>query len=119
MNKNTSKGYTPNLYAKYASDLKLDNQNVSDMRLQEFVTDLDRCGMLLDEFEWDEWYQNSHMVDRPEYIGDASIYECQLLLTAMSRIDRFSPGILSNMRRQGVLLAIIERFQILHYKQVG
>ncbi|MCL1137096.1 DUF6508 domain-containing protein [Shewanella pneumatophori] len=119
MNNMTSNGYSNNLYAKYVADLKLGNHIVSDMRLQEFVADLEQCGMLLDEFDWDEWYQNSHMLDRPEYIGDASMYECQLLLTAMARIDRFSPGVLSNMRRQGVLLAIIERFQTLHFKQVS
>lgn len=111
--------YSTNLYSQYADDLKPDNQLVSDRRLQEFVIEMDSKGMLLDEFDWDEWYQNSHMLERPEYIGDASVYECQLLLTAMARIDRFSPGILSNMRRKGVLIAIVERLQELDYQKVG
>ncbi|MGS0680734.1 DUF6508 domain-containing protein [Shewanella sp. 125m-7] len=113
MNKALLKSYVTGLYAKYVGDLKLSNHFVSDKRLQEFVADLDQSGMLLDEFNWSEWYDNSYMVDRPEYIGDASLYECRLLLTAMARIDKFSPGVLSNMRRQGVLFAIIERFQTL------
>lgn len=51
------------------------------------------------------------MVDRPEYIADASLYECRLLLSAMVRLERFSPGVLQNMRRQGVMLALLERMQ--------
>lgn len=117
MNNSMLQGYFTNLYAKYVSDLKLGDHYVSDIRLQEFVTDLNKADILLESFNWDEWYQNSHMVDRPEYIADASFYECQLLLTAMARIDRFSPGILSNMRCQGVLIAILERFQSLYYQK--
>ena len=117
MNNSTVQGYLSSLYTQYANDLKLGEHFVSDKRLQEFVTDLETSGILLGQFNWDEWYQNSHLVDRPEYIADASFYECQLLLTAMARIDRFSPGILSNMRCQGVLIAILQRFQTLHYKE--
>ncbi|MGS0825485.1 DUF6508 domain-containing protein [Shewanella sp. 0m-8] len=108
-------GYLASLYSKYATDLKLGVHYVSDLRLQEFVADLEADGILLTSFDWAEWYQNSYMVDRPECIAEASFYECQLLLTAMARIDSFSPGILSNMRCQGVLIAIVERFQSLNY----
>ncbi|GIU47043.1 hypothetical protein TUM4438_24830 [Shewanella sairae] len=117
MNNMDLQNFTARLYTQYINDLKLTSRFVSDTRLHELFADLDAAGVLLADFNWDEWYQNSHMVDRPEYIGDASFYECQLLLTAMARIDRFSPGVLSNMRRQGVLLAIIERFQTLYYQK--
>ncbi|ABZ76965.1 conserved hypothetical protein [Shewanella halifaxensis HAW-EB4] len=117
MDNSILQGYVTDIYAKYANDLKLGNHFVSDKRLQEFVADLEKSDILLETFDWDQWYQNSHMVDRPEYIADASFYECQLLLTAMSRIDKFSPGILSNMRCQGVLVAIIERLQSLYFKR--
>nr|WP_220768757.1 DUF6508 domain-containing protein [Shewanella sp. MBTL60-007] len=117
MNNSILQGYVTSLYSKYVSDLKLGEHHVSDKRLQEFVADLNKAGLLLESFNWSEWYQNSYMVDRPEYIADASFYECQLLLTAMARIDRFSPGILSNMRCQGVLIAILDRFQSLYYQK--
>ncbi|BDA61012.1 hypothetical protein NUITMVS1_24750 [Shewanella xiamenensis] len=52
-------------------------------------------------------------MDKPAYIGDASVAQCRLLLTAMTRLEVFSPGVLENMRRQGVLLAIMERLQCL------
>ena len=116
MNNTILKGSLASLYSKYAAEFKLGKQDVSDTRLQEFVADLEADGILLTSFDWDEWYQYSYMVDRPEYIADASFYECQLLLTAMARIDRFSPGILTNMRCQGVLIAIIERSQSLNYQ---
>ncbi|WP_028766919.1 MULTISPECIES: DUF6508 domain-containing protein [Shewanella] len=119
MNKLIANGYSSQLYANYAADLKLANHQVSDLRLQEFVVDIEQCGLMLTQFNWDDWYQNSHLIERPEYIADASLYECRLLLTAMARIDRFSPGILSNMRRKGVLIAIVERLQALHYRKVG
>ena len=32
----------------------------------------------------------------------------------MTRLEVFSPGVLENMRRQGILLAIVERLQSLN-----
>lgn len=116
MNNSTIQSHTTGLYKEYAQDLVIGNHFVSDKRLQEFVADLDRDGLLLESFKWDEWYNKSYMVDRPEYIADATLYECQLLVTAMSRLDRFSPGVLSNMRQQGVLNAIVERFRTLSFQ---
>ncbi|MFT5788313.1 MAG: hypothetical protein ACI8SJ_000416 [Shewanella sp.] len=118
MNNSTIQSHVAGLYNEYAKDLVIGNHVVSDKRLQDFVADLGREGLLLESFKWDEWYNNSYMVDRPEYIADATLYECQLLVTAMSRLDRFSPGVLSNMRRQGVLNAIAERFKVLSFGPV-
>ncbi|QQX82133.1 hypothetical protein JK628_10155 [Shewanella sp. KX20019] len=118
MNNSIMKSHATGLYKEYANDLLIGNHFVSDKRLQDFVADLAREGLLLESFKWDEWYNNSYMVDRPEYIADATLYECQLLVTAMARLDRFSPGVLSNMRRQGVLNAIAKRFKVLSFEAV-
>ncbi|WOT03826.1 DUF6508 domain-containing protein [Shewanella youngdeokensis] len=106
-------GHSASLYNKYAHDLVSGDHDVSDKRLQNYVAELASLGLILETFKWDEWYSNSYMVDRPEYIAEATLYECQLLVTAMARLDRFSPGVLSNMRRQGVLNAIALRFKVL------
>ncbi|RTR32105.1 DUF6508 domain-containing protein [Shewanella atlantica] len=111
--------HTSSLYAKYVNDLACGERPISVCRIQEFTDDLAKSSMLLSEFQWDDWYHNSHLVDRPEYIADATLHECKLLLTAMTRLERFSPGVLDNMRRRGVLLAIIERFNSFPFKLVG
>ncbi|ABV37292.1 conserved hypothetical protein [Shewanella sediminis HAW-EB3] len=111
--------HTSSLYAKYVNDLACGERPISVCRINEFMDDLAKSSMLLSEFKWADWYQNSHLVDRPEYIADATLHECKLLLTAMTRLERFSPGVMDNMRRQGVLLAIIERFNSFPFKLVG
>ena len=102
--------HTSNLYAKYVNILACGDKPISVCKLQEFTQDLAKSQLLLNDFKWDDWYQNSHLVDRPEYIADASLHDCQLLLTAMTRLERYSPGVMDNMRRQGVLIAILERY---------
>ena len=87
MNNSIIQRHTAGLYSEYAKDLVIGNHFVYDKRLEAFVAELDRLGLLLKSFKWDEWYNNSYMVDRPEYIADAGMYECQLLITAMSRLD--------------------------------
>ncbi|QFU22418.1 hypothetical protein FM038_009800 [Shewanella eurypsychrophilus] len=101
---------TSNLYAKYVNILACGEKPISVCKIQEFTDDLAKSHLLLSDFKWDEWYQNSHLVDRPDYIADATLHECQLLLTAMTRLECFSPGVMDNMRRQGVLIAILERY---------
>ncbi|WP_345888207.1 DUF6508 domain-containing protein [Shewanella algae] len=98
-------------YQTYRHDFARGEQDYNPATVHKFVAEMKRQGMLLNEFSWDDWYQNSHMVDRPEYIADASLYECRLLLSAMVRLERFSPGVLQNMRRQGVMLALLQRMQ--------
>ncbi|BAJ02584.1 DUF6508 domain-containing protein [Shewanella violacea] len=102
--------HTSDLYAKYVNVLACGDKPISVGKLHEFTDDLAKSQLLLQDFNWDDWYLNSHLVDRPEYIADASLHECQLLLTAMTRLERFSPGVMDNMRRQGVLIAILERY---------
>ncbi|WP_076409423.1 DUF6508 domain-containing protein [Shewanella sp. UCD-KL12] len=108
--------HTSNLYTKYVGNFACGEKPVSVCKLQEFLADLSKSELLLTDFKWDEWYHNSHLVDRPEYIADASLYECQLLLTAMVRLEKFSPGVMDNMRRQGVVIAILERINMFSMK---
>ncbi|ACA86218.1 DUF6508 domain-containing protein [Shewanella woodyi] len=108
--------HTSALYAKYVSDLACGERALSVFKMHEFIDELAENSLLLTDFNWDDWYHNSHLVDRPEYIADASLHECQLLLTAMTRLEQFSPGVMDNMRRSGVLLAIMERFNCLSLK---
>ncbi|MGI2214092.1 DUF6508 domain-containing protein [Shewanella oncorhynchi] len=102
------------LYTKYLKDFTAGDVILSHERMLEFINDLTTQGWLLANFTWDYWYNNSYLVDKPAYIRDASIAQCKLLLTAMTRLEVFSPGVLENMRRQGVLLAIVERLQSLN-----
>ncbi|AUD60783.1 hypothetical protein AYJ58_15430 [Shewanella sp. Pdp11] len=102
------------LYTKYLKDFTAGDVILSHERMLEFINDLTTQGWLLANFTWDYWYNNSYLVDKPAYIRDASIAQCKLLLTAMTRLEVFSPGVLENMRRQGILLAIIERLQSLN-----
>ncbi|MGX7652467.1 DUF6508 domain-containing protein [Shewanella putrefaciens] len=102
------------LYTKYLKDFTAGDVILSHERMLEFIHDLKTQGWLLANFTWDYWYNNSYLVDKPAYIRDASISQCKLLLTAMTRLEVFSPGVLENMRRQGVLLAIVERLQSLN-----
>ncbi|MGI1943661.1 DUF6508 domain-containing protein [Shewanella sp. MF08487] len=102
------------LYTKYRQDFTAGDANISHGRMLEFIHDLTTQGWLLVNFNWDYWYNNSYLVAKPDYIRDATIVQCQLLLTAMTRLEAFSPGVLENMRRQGILLAIIERLQSLN-----
>ena len=102
------------LYTKYCQDFTAGEANVSHGRMLEFIHDLTTEGWLLGNFNWDYWYNNSYLVAKPDYIRDATIAQCQLLLTAMTRLEVFSPGVLENMRRQGILLAIVERLQNLN-----
>lgn len=102
------------LYTKYLKDFTAGDVNLSHERMLEFINDLTTQGWLLANFTWDYWYNNSYLVDKPAYIREASIAQCKLLLTAMTRLEVFSPGVLENMRRQGILLAIVERLQSLN-----
>lgn len=102
------------LYTKYLKDLTAGDVSLHHDRMLEFINDLTTQGWLLANFTWDYWYNNSYLVDKPAYIRDASIAQCKLLLTAMTRLEVFSPGVLENMRRQGILLAIVERLQSLN-----
>ncbi|TVP12805.1 DUF6508 domain-containing protein [Shewanella sp. KCT] len=108
-----------NLYSQYATQFARGDQASSQLTMQGFVEQLAQQGLLLDTLNWQEWYQNAHLVDKPDYIREASFYQCRLLLTAMSRLERFSRGVLENMRRQGVLLAILERLNVLTHKSSG
>ena len=101
------------LYTKYLKDFTAGDASLHRDRMLEFISDLTAQGWLLANFTWDYWYNNSYLVDKPAYIRDASVAQCRLLLTAMTRLEVFSPGVLENMRRQGVLLAIMERLQCL------
>lgn len=98
------------LFSQYFKDFTCGETHVSASRMAEFMADLDTYGLLLANFSWKDWYHHSHLVDRPEYIAQATAYECMLLLTAMTRLEKFSPGVMENMRRQGVLHAILQRF---------
>ncbi|MGR3971655.1 DUF6508 domain-containing protein [Shewanella sp. 1180_01] len=102
------------LYNKYLKDFTAGDVILSHERMLEFINDLTTQGWLLANFTWDYWYNNSYLVDKPAYIREASIAQCKLLLTAMTRLEVFSPGVLENMRRQGILLAIVERLQSLN-----
>ncbi|EGT3628651.1 hypothetical protein FAP94_20075 [Morganella morganii] len=102
------------LYTKYLKDFTAGDVILSHERMLEFINDLTTQGWLLANFTWDYWYNNSYLVDKPAYIREASIAQCKLLLTAMTRLEVFSPGVLENMRRQGILLAIVERLQSLN-----
>ena len=77
--------HTFEFYTKYVNDLACGECVGSGHKLHEFMDELSEYRLLLTNFDWADWYQNSHLVDRPEYIADASLYECQLLLTAMAR----------------------------------
>ncbi|MFB2718517.1 DUF6508 domain-containing protein [Shewanella xiamenensis] len=101
------------LYTKYLKDFTVGDAILHRDRMLEFINDLTTQGWLLANFTWDYWYNNSYLVDKPAYIQEASVTQCRLLLTAMTRLEVFSPGVLENMRRQGVLLAIMERLQCL------
>lgn len=101
------------LYTKYLKDFTAGDVSLHRDRMLEFISDLTSQGWLLANFTWDYWYNNSYLVDKPAYIRDASVAQCRLLLTAMTRLEVFSPGVLENMRRQGILLAIMERLQCL------
>lgn len=101
------------LYTKYLKDFTVGDAILHRDRMLEFINDLTTQGWLLANFTWDYWYNNSYLVDKPAYIQEASVTQCRLLLTAMTRLEVFSPGVLENMRRQGILLAIMERLQCL------
>ncbi|MCG9736850.1 DUF6508 domain-containing protein [Shewanella insulae] len=101
------------LYSQYAKQFALGEPRSDQMTMQGFVKQLAERGLLFDNLSWQEWYRHVHLVDKPDYIREASFYQCKLLLTAMSRLEQFSRGVMENMRRQGVLLAILERLNVL------
>ena len=76
---------------------------------KDFEKELESRNLLLISFRWEDWYNYSHLIDRPDYISDATIFECQLILTAIIRLERFSPKTLDNMRQLGVIKAVMDR----------
>ncbi|MPY21368.1 hypothetical protein FM037_19390 [Shewanella psychropiezotolerans] len=76
---------------------------------KNFEKELENRNLLLISFRWEDWYNYSHFIDRPDYISDSTIFECQLILTAIIRLERFSPKTLDNMRQLGVLKAVMDR----------
>ncbi|WP_281213380.1 DUF6508 domain-containing protein [Shewanella insulae] len=101
------------LYSQYAKQFALGEPKSDQMTMQGFMKQLAERGLLFENLSWQEWYRHVHLVDKPDYIREASFYQCKLLLTAMSRLEQFSRGVMENMRRQGVLLAILERLNVL------
>ena len=101
------------LYSQYGMQFARGEHTNHYISMQAFIEQLTEQGLLLDSLNWQEWYQNAHLVDKPDYIKEASFHQCHLLLTAMSRLERFSHGVLENMHRQGGLLAILERLNVL------
>jgi hypothetical protein len=105
------------LYQKYGDDFVAGDAKLPNGRMTEFCHDLEREGLLLGNFNWHLWYPASHLLDNPAAIVTASFNQCQILLCAMLRLERFSPGVLENMRRRGVLLAILARLYTLTLSQ--
>ncbi|QSX28688.1 hypothetical protein JYB88_10355 [Shewanella cyperi] len=77
--------------------------------LRQVVELLERTGILIEEFDWQDWYRNQHLLDCPERIAAANAQQCRQLLSALARLERYSHGVLAHMRRRGVLLALLER----------
>ena len=76
---------------------------------KHFEKELESRNFLLVSFRWEDWYNHSHFIDRTDYISDATLFECQLILTAIIRLERFSPKTLDNMRQLGVIKAVMDR----------
>ncbi len=106
-------------FSQYFKEFTCGENRVSANRMAQFIDDLHHHGLILKQFSWSDWYHHSHLVDRPEYIADATAHECMLLLTAMTRLEKFSPGVMENMRRQGVLHAILQRFNAIELPLVS
>lgn len=105
---NTLLRHTSFFYERFGNCLKKSGSEFLCNK-KDFEKELESRDLLLISFRWEDWYNHSHFIDRTDYISDATLFECQLILTAIIRLERFSPKTLDNMRRLGVLKAVMDR----------
>ena len=69
-------------------------------------------GWILDGFDWPEWAQTDEFKDlfsKPEALAKASADQLAMLLTALSRKERFCEGTMASACSDGLLAGITQR----------
>ena len=69
-------------------------------------------GWILDGFDWPEWAQTDEFKDlfsKPEALAKASVDQLAMLLTALSRKERFCEGTMASACSDGLLAGITQR----------
>lgn len=101
------------LYQPYLAWLAAGEHEQASGDTKAFIDQLRRAKLELDDFDWKAWYDRTHLVDKPDYLAQASLLDCRVIISAMLRLERFSPGVVENLRRQGVLCALMARLDTL------
>lgn len=101
------------LYRPFLSWLAAGEHELSGGDASAFLSALRASSLELVGFDWKDWYERTHLVDNPTYLETASLHDCRVILSAMLRLERFSPGVVENLRRQGVLCALMARLDAL------
>ncbi|WP_372870144.1 DUF6508 domain-containing protein [Shewanella sp.] len=97
------------LYRPFLPWLAAGEHDLSCEDASAFHTKLKASRLELAAFDWKDWYERTHLVDKPAYLETASVHDCRVIISAMLRLERFSPGVMENLRRQGVLCALMAR----------
>ena len=69
-------------------------------------------GWIIDGFDWPEWAQTDEFKDlfsKPEALAKASADQLAMLLTALSRKERFCEGTMASACSDGLLAGITQR----------
>lgn len=107
------------LYRPFMSWLAAGEHELSGADAGEFISALKASSLEQVGFDWKDWYERTHLVDKPAYLEQASLHDCRVILSAMLRLERFSPGVVENLRRQGVLCALMARLDALWNLELG
>jgi len=73
-------------------------------------------GWILDGFDWPEWAKTDEFKDlfsKPEALAKASAHQMAMLLTALTRKERFCEGTMASACSDGLLARIAHRASIL------
>jgi hypothetical protein len=85
-----------------------------DEMVMEFVQVLYDHEWVNPNFDWTEWQESAKQyVDSPEMIESADTMTIQKLLTTHARADRFCEGHLESMFKNGHILALLRRLQMI------
>ncbi|MBM3543582.1 MAG: hypothetical protein FJX44_03620 [Alphaproteobacteria bacterium] len=77
-------------------------------------------GWVLNDFDWATWGhgpEGQKLVKDPKALSKASADQLAKLVTALVRQDRFVEGALASAFDSGLLLAIVERAEVLWHEQ--
>lgn len=76
--------------------------------VQEFVEGLYHRRLMV-QFDWSRWNRGRRLAKKPAGIEQASAPDCQKLITAIVRNDRFCEGALLSALEHGLIQACLQR----------